>query len=203
MNWKCPSCRWIRCRRSSPGSITVLSGRRRNFGLASRCPRGEPRALHQATHLARGARCGEARRREGLRPAGRTRKFVSSSSPPRSTTMQQRSCRTRSPARSRTSSSIRARSRSLSSARAAPSRSLIESRARQVPGFSRAPERFVRSCTAPDRKEQHRYDDASGRALSRRCRRTAARSGSRRRGRRASASLRVDEVGPVPSERAG
>ena len=79
--------------------------------VAPRRARREPRALHQAARVARGARGVEAGRREGLRAAGGPRDPRDRQARARSTTTRRRCSRTRSPARSRTSSSTRARSR--------------------------------------------------------------------------------------------
>ena len=79
---------------------------RRDLGVTAGRARREPRALHQAARVARGARGAEARRREGLRAPGRPRDPRDRQARPRSTTTRPCCSRTRSRARSRISSSI-------------------------------------------------------------------------------------------------
>ena len=83
--------------------------RRRDLRVTPGRARREPRALHQAARVARGARRVEAGRRQGLRAPGRTRDPRHRPADRGRRRRSRRCSRTRSRARSRTSSSIPAR----------------------------------------------------------------------------------------------
>ena len=83
--------------------------RRRDLGVAPGRARREPRALHQAARVARGAGGGEARASTRSTRCRRAARSASSCGRRRSTTTSRRCSHTRSRGRSRTSSSIRAR----------------------------------------------------------------------------------------------
>ena len=110
-----------RRRRAADRRGRARPGRRRDLGGPPGRPPRDARELHQAPREARGARRGPQGRREVLRHAGRPRDPRHGQAGADQRRRRGRAWRATSPSRSKTSSSIPARSRSWSSARAAPS----------------------------------------------------------------------------------
>ena len=95
--------------RTADGRGRAADRGRRDLGLTTRCARREPRALHQAARVARGARRAEARRRQGVRAPGRTGDSRDRTTGRRRRRRVRCCSHTRSRARSKISSSIPAR----------------------------------------------------------------------------------------------